>query len=396
MELPDIPLAPLESLKPASRGSSGKPLLVGSLEEVSLESPALADFALPKDEEFRFPCKVCGTFLYAATSRVGQKTRCPDCYSEFSIPSPPAKKKQQEIKLEEGPGVSFAPIDSQSSRVQESSKQKTDELLDKAAEAVDKERQELDDLTGTFDSKRWLGLIFGFFKDSKVIAVTVGLGIATGAWLFAVSAVGSMLGLTPSAAFLARVAVFGVFCVPIFTAICMCGLAILPMAANRAPKVQEWPTSRLGEAFGECMMVFATLMASSIPGGMIGALTNTLGAHPLVTIGFILIGVWALSPILLLCMIENSSIFEPYSKAVVASTKSFADAWGAMYMQSGMAFTAIWALIGLAFSKDPYGDAVLGFMLPLLCFFIFNQYGVLAGRISGVTEMGFDGDFSDD
>jgi hypothetical protein len=53
-------------------------------------------------------------------------------------------------------------------------------------------------------------------------------------------------------------------------------------------------------------------------------------------------------------------------------------------------------LMLLTGTAPPMGDFVLGFALPLICFFLFNQYGVLAGRISDVTEMGFEGDFSAD
>jgi hypothetical protein len=37
-----------------------------------------------------------------------------------------------------------------------------------------------------------------------------------------------------------------------------------------------------------------------------------------------------------------------------------------------------------------------GLTLPFFILFIFNQYGLLAGRISGLTDLGFTGDFSED
>ena len=395
IELPDFPdelsqAAPNSNAKP-----KGKPLLSGSLEQLSMESAA-ADFSVPQVEEFRFACKVCGTFLYESESRVGQKTQCPDCHSEFRIPKPPVKKKQNDIKLDEGPGVTFAPITSQSVRNQDSSKNKSDEILERAAEAVERERKEIDDVSGSFDSKRWISLIFGFLRDPMVIVAAVGIGVASAAWYFAISAAPGMMGLEGTPAILVSIGLFLVFCIPIYGATCMCGLSILTMAANRSPKVTEWPFLRIGESIGECAMVLATIMIGSIPGGMIGALTNVLGAHPMIMTGFTLIGIWGVAPILLLCMIDNGSIFEPYSKGVFKSIRQFSDAWGAMYMQSGLAFFAIWSLIFAAIQKDSVGDVILGLLSPFVCFFIFNQYGVLAGRISSVTEMGFEGDFSED
>ena len=42
------------------------------------------------------------------------------------------------------------------------------------------------------------------------------------------------------------------------------------------------------------------------------------------------------------------------------------------------------------------GEVLCGLSLPFLILFIFNQYGLLAGRISGLTDLGFTGDFSED
>jgi hypothetical protein len=40
--------------------------------------------------------------------------------------------------------------------------------------------------------------------------------------------------------------------------------------------------------------------------------------------------------------------------------------------------------------------AVFGLLFPLGLFFVANQYGILAGRISDITNLGFEGDFSQD
>ena len=39
--------------------------------------------------------------------------------------------------------------------------------------------------------------------------------------------------------------------------------------------------------------------------------------------------------------------------------------------------------------------AVAGFLFPWFLCFLANQYGVLAGRVSDVTELGYEGDFSE-
>jgi hypothetical protein len=176
----------------------------------------------------------------------------------------------------------------------------------------------------------------------------------------------------------------------------MCGIAILTMSANRAPRVQEWPFAKLSDSIGECAMVVLSILAASIPGGMIGVVLSSLNSHPVVALAFVLIGIWGLTPILLLSMIDNSSLFEPYSKAVLLSIKSRPEAWGAMYMQTGMAFAMFLIFMLAAGVQSPVGDFFVGLMVPIASFFMFSQYGVLAGRISQVTEMAFEGDFSDD
>ena len=406
LDLADIPLVPLgvnepKTNKPKSAtepalSRATKPNLVGSLENITLESPALiGPLDSLDDEELHFHCKLCGSLLSSRRSRVGTMTSCPDCFSHMSVPRPPAKKKLADVKMDaEVAHVTFAPIDSLSVRGTNSSTEKTKEILDRAEQTLEDEREEF--LGGTFDTKRWMGYLFGFLRDPLVVAAAVGLGFITGLWLFAIAAVGTWLELHGAQAFIARLALLCVFCIPIIVAIGMCGIAVLTMSANRANRVVEWPFMRLSESIGECAMLVVSVLVSSIPGGILGALTNSLNAHPMVSMAFVLLGVWGLTPILLLCMIDNSSIFEPYSKAIINSIQSRPEAWGAMYMQTATGMVAFFMFMLLTRAQSPVGDFILGFTVPLFCFFTINQYGVLAGRISQFTTLGFGGDFSED
>ena len=390
----------------STRGPVGTPKQTLSLPDIALPDIALPDLESPAligpmgsnaDEEFNFPCKLCGSLLGSSHSKIGTQTRCPDCYSSFSVPSPPKRHKLADVKFDaEVAKVTFAPIDSLSVHGTNSSSEKTKEILDRAEQTMEYEREEYQDLSGSFNTKRWMGFLFGFLRDPLVIAAAVGLGFITGFWFFSMAAMGTLIDLVGAQVFIARIAILVVFCVPIVGAICMCGIAILTMGANRSSRVTEWPFLRLSESIGECMMVVASVMAASIPGGMLGVVFRSLNAHPMITLATILLGIWALTPILLLCMIDNSSIFEPYSKPVLNSIKSHSEAWGAMYMQTAMAFAAYFLFVVLTSIQTPFGEFMAGFLTPLACFFVFHQYGVLAGRISQVTEMGFEGDFSED
>ncbi len=360
----DIPLAPLDS-------------------ETLIGPTALMD-----NEEISFHCKVCGSLLNSSRSQIGTETSCPDCYSKIRVPNSPPKKKPSEVKLDSDlASVTFAPIDSLSVKGTNNPSEKTKEILDRAEQTLEMEREEFDHLNGTFDTKQWMGFLFGFLRDPLVIAAAIGIGVITGVWFITMA--GTQI-------FILRLAILILFCVPIAGVICMCGLAVLTMAANRTSRVIEWPFTRLSESIGECAIVMASIMAASIPGGILAVGLSSLNAHPMVALAFVLIGIWGLTPILLLCMINNNSIFEPFSKPVLHSIKSHAEAWGAMYMQTAAALVLFFLLLVMLSLQRLVGDFLSGLMLPFACFFVFNQYGVLAGRISHVTDIGFEGDFSED
>ena len=360
----DIPLAPLEN-------------------ETLIGPTALTD-----NEEISFHCKVCGSLLNSSRSQIGTETSCPDCYSKFRVPNSPPKKKPSEVKLDSDlASVTFSPIDSLSVQGTNSPSEKTKEILDRAEQTLEMERDEFEHLNGTFDTKQWMGFLFGFLRDPLVIVAAIGIGVITGVWFIAMAG---------TQVFILRLAILVLFCVPIAGAICMCGLAVLTMAANRASRVVEWPFTRLSESIGECSIVMASIMAASIPGGILAVALSSLNAHPMVALAFVLIGIWGLTPILLLSMINNNSIFEPYSKAVLNSIKSHSEAWGAMYMQTAAALVLFFLLMVMLSMQGLVGNFLSGLTLPFACFFGFNQYGVLAGRISHVTEIGFEGDFSED
>jgi hypothetical protein len=61
-----------------------------------------------------------------------------------------------------------------------------------------------------------------------------------------------------------------------------------------------------------------------------------------------------------------------------------------------MAIAGLFVVYAIGYVTNSMITAVFGLLLPLGLFFIANQYGVLAGRISDITSLGFEGDFSQD
>ena len=394
-EVDDFPLAPLEPQGNA-RSLPG-PMLVGSLEEIMLESKALEVSSVrPQDEEFAFPCKVCGTRLHTSISKVGSRTRCPDCYTEFSVPSPPPRKKQQEIKLDKTADVTFAPIDARSLTSPESTKTQSDKILDKAKEDLQKEREEQAHLTTPFNSQRWLALVFWFCRDPVVVILMVMWGCICAAWLSAVTLIPEVFQIDGTVAALIQSFVFFGPGVMLLGGILIIAMSILSTVANQLNRIQEWPFGKIGESMGELVVLFAAMVLASIPGGIAGTALSTLMDSYLGTVFGTLASMWALLPFFLLSMADTNSMMEPFSKSVFDSMKTRVDAWGAMYFQTMLAVFCIFVTMAMAMMPGIVGEVLCGLTLPFLILFIFNQYGLLAGRISGLTDLGFTGDFSED
>lgn len=371
--------------------------------EAALEQLALSDgsmqehFRLPEDEEFSFPCKVCGTLLYVAMSRVGSMTRCPDCHSEISVPSPKIKKKPAKMPMqqESGPEVRLSPVQGTNPRQPQAESAQTKQILEKAAREMEREREELDPVATSFDSKRWLSMIFGYLRDPGVIIVAGTLGIFAAVCFYALHAIGS-LELSPLQISFIRGAVFIVLGIPLLVSILLGCLAIIPMAANRKTRVEDWPFARLGDSIGEAMMGGVAIFVGAIPGGILASILAAVGAPVIFSEILTLVSIWGLTPILLLGMIDNNSITQPISKTVWKSLSAKPDAWGAMYFQTALAMTLLFVIYVMGILSGPAYSAAFGFVLPVMVFFIANQYGLLAGRISDVTDLGYDGDFSED
>ena len=406
LEVPTAPQSPnlsLDGLPPPatptskpSAGGAGK--LQGSLEQLSREEASLSEYFQPPSEDiFSFPCKVCGTLLEAKVSRVGKKTRCPDCHSELPVPAPKPKKKPQEIRLDENVAdVRFAPVDAKGKVDEGAEKAKTKQILDKARLDMERERKEIEPVSVSFDTKRWFGLVFGFLRDRGIAILTGILCMVTAIWFYAMDLVEHQEEMGKIQIQLLQLLLFAVLGLPILTLIGMTSLAIIPMAANRASKVDEWPFSRWSEYAGEIMMLLIAVVIASVPGLLIMGFLTSISAPAFVGLAVIFLSIWGLLPLILLGMMSNGFVTQPFSKEVFKSMGSKQESWGAMYFQTGFVFVMLLVLFGIARMTPSWTSAFLGICFPVMCFMIVNQYGVLAGRISDVTGLGYEGDFSDD
>lgn len=391
----DIPLAPLA---PPKKNAGQKTISSSALEDLMLESEALIKTSdLDVGDEFSFKCKVCGTSLYVRESQIGTLARCPDCYSESVVPKPTIKpKKVGSVRVRENADVALAPVDAKSIRDPKGSKAESEIILERAKVEIDKEKEDLEGIQGSFDSKRWITLVFWFLQDPSIIIVSIVLSGVCAIWMAAVGWIPEALELEGAGASMARAAVFFIPFIPLVGACLLLGLSIFMMVANQLKRIDDWPFSRIGDSLGELFMFLSAIAIASVPGGMIGLPLNSLLGGILGTVACSFVSIWILFPLFFLSMANNNRITEPFSKVVFDSLKGRADAWGAMYLQTMLVFAGFFVIINLAMQPGLIGEVILGLSLPMFIFFCMNQYGLLAGRLSDVTELGFEGDFSQD
>lgn len=351
-----------------------------------------------QDGEYSVVCKVCGTVLYVRPSSVGKQIRCPDCHSEFPQPAPKPKKKPTEARWDERDAtVQLAPAEGANPRIVSRETVNTKSILDKAAEELKREAKELDGVSGVFDTEDWLAMVFGFLSDRSLVVAVAILSVFAAIFGYVFHSLGPyVLDQEYWHLQLARLLMFVLGFIPILCAVMLCCLAIIPKAANRLTKVEEWPFGKLGDSFGELMMLFIAIAGTYAIGLPVGSALFKMRAPYLIYGSIPTLSLWGLLPIVLLSMIESGSLFPPVTRSILKSLSQKPDAWGAMYMQTGIAMASFFVMTQVAFLYGPIAVGILFFLFPWLFCFIANQYGTLAGRISDVTELGFEGEFTEE
>lgn len=351
-----------------------------------------------QDGEYSVVCKVCGTVLYVRPSSVGKQIRCPDCHSEFPQPAPKPKKKPTETRWDERDAtVQLAPAEGANPRIVSRETVNTKSILDKAAEELKREAKELDGVSGVFDTEDWLAMVFGFLSDRSLVVAVAILSVFAAIFGYVFHSLGPyVLDQEYWHLQLARLLMFVLGFIPILCAVMLCSLAIIPKAANRLTKVEEWPFGKLGDSFGELMMLFIAIAVTYGIGLPVGSALYKMRAPYLIYGSIPTLSLWGLLPIVLLSMIESGSLFPPVTRSILKSLSQKPDAWGAMYMQTGVALAIFFVMSQVAFLYGPIAVGILFFVFPWLFCFIANQYGTLAGRISDVTELGFEGEFTEE
>ena len=363
--------------------------------------------AIPLRTDFRYPCKVCGTSMYAEIDDVGKNVRCPDCYSEFSIPSPHrgwnTPKNIGPTSLDEGAAMPLAAAEGRGTRTSGPTTSTAEVMMERAAAAIaedaDKTRRE----TYDFDTSSWAIRNFGFIKDPSALVIALVTGVFLGGALVAALIIGGMAADSTddperkeSIRGIANNLTLVILATPIFLGALANGVAVLEASANQLQRIARWPAFNIGEALDEVMVVAAAFGLAALPGALLQWFGSTIGFPDLLATIVMLLITWFAFPVLLLSMLDNQAVTEPISQDVIKSMQSRHNAWGAMYMMTAMAFVFLFGLYLLQTDDRSGLRFTIGLVTPMLVFFVFHQYGLLGARISSVTELGFEAIEGDD
>jgi len=352
----------------------------------------------PSNAEYSIKCKVCNTILTVRESKVGNQVKCPDCHSMILVPPPPVKKAPADIKIDElEAAVQLAPVGDNNPRIVSGASVNTKEILSKASKELERERKEIEDVKGAFDSKEWLSRNFGFLSDTRLILALVALGFAT-------SVVYYLQGLVPHSTetdlqkvlqtlrpHLLLAATF-----PIQLATFICAVAVIPKSANRVKLIEPWPFfQNVKDYLGPACIGFVVFLLVGILASLLSSSLSVIKVPVLLQDALAQMLLWGSVPIIYLSMLELQSYKQPVSGSIFKSISAKPDAWGAMYMQSAVVWVLYFVLWQIAILKGSAIAMLAGFVFPWYICFVANQYGVLAGRISDVTDLGYEGVFAE-
>ncbi len=340
-----------------------------------------------KDPEYRITCNACGTAQYVRMSQKGKSIKCPDCYLQFKIPGPPlgwkpVAEKSSPPTDERRPSNSSDGL--QPSESQERQRDRTARMLEQAQQQVtDDDLERLYDTD--FDTANFLQRTFGFLKDPVALAHVIGYAIVF-AGIFAVAQFAVLyqdtrLGRSALLAIAIGAPAIGIlFSMPMLSSC----IALIESVANRQRRVADWPGFNLLENAGDVAAISSALLGAMMPGFLLGSWLGGEGeGSGRIQIAGMMLSSFALFPVFLLSMLDNGSVFAPWSNSIFRSFTEATEAWGGYFLKTLIAFAIVlllWLLL-LGAGKPIAMAACAGSLFPPLVYFTCQQIGALADSI---------------
>ncbi len=319
-------------------------------------------------ESFRVRCPTCDSLSYAKVEQVGKRIRCSDCHSPIVVPPPPKVKPKYQPDIDAAKAYTFQEepdIDPATShqRVADPFRKSADEYLRKAE--MEQSVEEPDDWEVP-SIREWFSGLFTIFRDPNVV----------GHWL-----VLSALGGVPAAitaSLESQVLVVGLMVGGWFFAAILvaCGFAILQAVANGQPRVSEWPIFDPAEWFAQVMVAVSALAVAVGPAWMLGSF---LFSGSLATIAVAMASLYLLFPFVLLSMLDEQSVFVPFSAQVSKSVTRMSEQWGGLYFSSGLLFAALFFIYLFCSVQGPVVGPLLSVTATVGATFL---YFAMIGRLA--------------
>ncbi len=364
-ELVPPKIQPSAAKKPAAAEQPKKEL---SKKEAALEKA---------NQQYRVPCPACGTPQYVTVAQQGKTIKCPDCFLDFKIPPPPPGWKPSNKPVVANWTTNLAEESAAETEKERSrSRASADEYLRKAEQELSEE--EIEGMYGgDFDTAGFMQRTFGFMFDAMAMAqimayaLVFALLFALANWCAGKFAEGDK-----------GVALVGVLAVPLLMMMAAFpmfsgAITLLESVANGEKKVREWPGFNIFEHMGELLVFAMAVAVSAFPGFLLGAWLGSDGGMGWLAIAGALLSTFLLFPLVLLSMLDNGSIVNPFSTDVLKSITLGMPSWAVYYFKTLIAFFAVFVAWAVLF-QYPILAALGGAMLPLLVFFTSQQLGVLA------------------
>ena len=315
--------------------------------------------------EYRVRCKTCDSLLYAKASQQGRYITCGDCHSKVKVPPPPKVKKKKSIDIENAQTFHFEDAPERP-RTKDPFQKSAEELLDEAARET---KVEPVPNTDNPDVREWAKDVFGIFLDPGVMVRWIGLST--------LGAIPAYIAIWSESQVLYLGLIIGGILLTAMTVIY--GFAIMQSVANQCEQVEHWPESDPGAWADELLLA---ICAFALAGGPIWTIVMVTSGFSLLGLAATLLSIFALFPFIVLSMLDMRSIFSPFSPEVARSVTKAQEAWGALYLSSGILFFGFFVFATLLSTSAPAaGTSVAVFAAVAVVFCYFGMIGRLAYQV---------------
>lgn len=336
----------------------------------------------PANQQYRVPCPSCGTPQYVTLAKKGRSVRCPDCFLEFKIPAPPPdwKPTGKPAHTNWGTGLaeqSTAETEKDAAR----SRAQADDYLRKAEQELDED--DIDNMySGDFDTQSFMRRTFGFCYDTPALFQVVVYSLVF-ALIFSIIQ-WCVIKVVEGEKSYAMISGIGGPLLFILTAFPMFAgaMTMLESVANGQLRVREWPGFSFFDHVGELLLFGAAVAGSALPGFLLGGFIANAAGMPWMVVFGTMFTTFLTFPIILLSMLDNESMFNPFSPDVFKSLSSGYEAWGVYYLKTFVAYFIVFVAWCVLLGGNLLLAGIGGAMLPWLIFFTTQQLGVLAFDIS--------------